>query len=69
VYIDTVGDPEFYKSRLVNALGADYGTFIIEKKADATYKVVGAASIVAKVCLCVFMCVCSCVCVAQAEEP
>jgi ribonuclease H2 subunit A len=49
VFIDTVGDPEFYKSRLVNALGKDYGKFTIEKKADATYKVVSAASIVAKV--------------------
>ena len=49
VYIDTVGDPEFYKSRLVSSLGADFGKFTIEKKADAKYKVVGAASIVAKV--------------------
>ncbi len=49
IYIDTVGDPEFYKSRLTNALGTDFGRFTIEKKADATYKVVSAASIVAKV--------------------
>lgn len=49
VYVDTVGDPEFYKSRLVNALGDDFAEFIIEKKADATYKTVSAASIVAKV--------------------
>lgn len=49
VFIDTVGDPEYYKSRLVNGLGSDYGNFVIEKKADATYKVVSAASIVAKV--------------------
>jgi ribonuclease H2 subunit A len=44
-----VGDPEFYKSRLVQALGSDFGRFTIEKKADATYKVVSAASIIAKV--------------------
>ena len=49
IYIDTVGDPTFYKNQLIKALGADYGNFIIEKKADATYKVVSAASIVAKV--------------------
>lgn len=49
VYIDTVGDPETYKHRLVSNLGEDYGKFTIEKKADAKYKVVGAASIVAKV--------------------
>jgi ribonuclease H2 subunit A len=49
VFIDTVGDPEYYKSKLVAALGKDYGNFIIEKKADAKFKVVSAASIVAKV--------------------
>jgi ribonuclease H2 subunit A len=49
VFVDTVGDPDFYKSKLVAALGADYGTFTIEKKADAKYKVVSAASIIAKV--------------------
>lgn len=49
IYIDTVGDPETYRSRLVANLGEDYGRFTIEKKADAKYKVVGAASIVAKV--------------------
>ncbi len=49
VYIDTVGDPDTYKSRLVRALGEDFATFTIEKKADATYKVVSAASIIAKV--------------------
>lgn len=49
IFIDTVGDPETYKSRLVAALGKDFGRFVIEKKADATYKVVSAASIVAKV--------------------
>ena len=49
IYIDTVGDPDFYKSRLISNLGDDFGKFTIEKKADAKYKVVGAASIVAKV--------------------
>lgn len=49
VYVDTVGDPEFYKSRLTRALGEDFANFTIEKKADATYKVVSAASIIAKV--------------------
>lgn len=48
VFVDTVGDPEFYKSKLTSALGKDYGNFIIEKKADAKYKVVSAASIIAK---------------------
>ena len=49
IYIDTVGDPATYEARLVSALGRDFATFTIEKKADATYKVVGAASIIAKV--------------------
>jgi len=49
VYVDTVGDPDYYKSRLVNALGNDFARFTIEKKADATYKIVSAASIIAKV--------------------
>ena len=49
IYIDTVGDPDTYKNRLTRSLGNDFGNFTIEKKADATYKVVGAASIIAKV--------------------
>ncbi len=49
VYVDTVGDPETYKHRLTSAFGDDFANFTIEKKADATYKVVGAASIIAKV--------------------
>jgi ribonuclease H2 subunit A len=49
IFIDTVGDPEYYKSTLTKALGTDFATFTIEKKADATYRVVSAASIVAKV--------------------
>jgi ribonuclease H2 subunit A len=48
-FLDTVGDPETYKSRLTRALGDDFGRFTIEKKADALYKVVSAASIIAKV--------------------
>lgn len=48
-YIDTVGDPEHYKSYLERAVGTDFTTFVIEKKADATYKTVSAASIIAKV--------------------
>lgn len=49
VFIDTVGDPEFYKNRLTSALGQNFAEFIIEKKADAKYKPVSAASIIAKV--------------------
>jgi ribonuclease H2 subunit A len=49
VFVDTVGDPEFYKSRLTQALGENFANFIIEKKADAKFKVVSAASIIAKV--------------------
>eukprot|EP01041_Mallomonas_annulata_P012284 gene12284-25837_t len=49
IFVDTVGDPEFYKSWLQRALGNDFARFIIEKKADAKYPVVSAASIIAKV--------------------
>ena len=49
IYVDTVGDPETYRAWLVRALGAEFAKFTIEKKADATYKVVSAASIIAKV--------------------
>jgi hypothetical protein len=42
VFIDTVGDPETYKSRLVAGLGASFGNFIIEKKGGfITYTRVG----------------------------
>jgi ribonuclease HII len=34
---------------IYNFVGEDYGNFTIEKKADATYRVVSAASIIAKV--------------------
>ena len=49
IFIDTVGDPDYYKSWLVRHMGEEFATYIIEKKADATYKVVSAASIIAKV--------------------
>lgn len=49
IFIDTVGDPETYKQRLTSVLGEAFGRFVIEKKADAKYKVVSAASIIAKV--------------------
>jgi len=49
VFVDTVGDPETYRAWLVRCLGTDFAKYTIEKKADATYRVVSAASIVAKV--------------------
>lgn len=49
VFVDTVGDPDYYKSRLVKELGQDFAEFVIEKKADAKFKTVSAASIIAKV--------------------
>lgn len=48
-YVDTVGDPDYYRSYLERAIGTDFTKFVIEKKADATYKTVSAASIIAKV--------------------
>jgi len=53
LFIDTVGDPETYKSflqRHITTHNQDPRDWIytIEKKADATYRVVGAASIIAK---------------------
>ncbi len=48
VYVDTVGDPGRYQSKLSAAFAHRIG-FTVEKKADATYKVVSAASIAAKV--------------------
>ena len=49
VFVDTVGDPDYYRSKLVEGLGEGFAEFVIEKKADAKYKTVSAASIVAKV--------------------
>ena len=54
LFIDTVGDPETYKSFLQRNLYSSTDdtcsdwNYTIEKKADATYKVVSAASIIAK---------------------
>jgi ribonuclease H2 subunit A len=53
IFIDTVGEPETYKSRLLSGLFDSQcfknANFVIESKADAKYKVVSAASIIAKV--------------------
>lgn len=51
VYIDTVGDPEKYESKLQAAFSFTTIKFKVSKKADALYKCVSAASIVAKVAL------------------
>lgn len=48
VYVDTVGDPGRYQAKLSAAFRHRI-QFTVEKKADATYKVVSAASIAAKV--------------------
>lgn len=48
VYVDTVGDPERYTKQLKMAFPA-IPTIRAEKKADATYEIVSAASILAKV--------------------
>lgn len=47
LYVDTVGDPERYAARLRSEFPS-IGTVVVAKKADATYRVVGAASIAAK---------------------
>ena len=53
IFVDTVGDPETYKSFLLHNITShnqdprDWN-FTIEKKDDANYRVVGAASIIAK---------------------
>ncbi|GMH82819.1 hypothetical protein TrST_g8257 [Triparma strigata] len=47
--IDTVGIPESYKRKLDKAFEGQGIEFIVEKKADANYKCVSAASICAKV--------------------
>ena len=49
VYIDTVGDPAKYESKLQHVFSFTSIKFKVSKKADALYKCVSAASIVAKV--------------------
>ena len=49
VFIDTVGDPAKYESKLQHIFSFTSIKFKVSKKADALYKCVSAASIVAKV--------------------
>ena len=49
VYIDTVGDPSKYESKLQAVFSFTSIKFKVSKKADALFKCVSAASIVAKV--------------------
>jgi len=55
VYVDTVGDPDYYKSYLTSSLSLSLSSlyrdaqFTVEKKADAKYRSVSCASIIAKV--------------------
>lgn len=51
-----VGDPEFYKSKLLSALGPNFSIegFTIEKKADATYKIVSAGIFFSIVFICLY---------------
>ena len=49
VYIDTVGDPSKYESKLQGVFSFTSIKFKVSKKADALFKCVSAASIVAKV--------------------
>lgn len=49
VYIDTVGDPDKYEAKLRGTFSFTSIKFKVSKKADALYKCVSAASIVAKV--------------------
>lgn len=47
-YIDTVGHPEAYKSKLDRVFQSHNIDFVVEKKADAKYATCSAASVVAK---------------------
>lgn len=47
VYVDTVGDPEKYRTKLSERFPSI--KFVVAKKADSLYPVVSGASIVAKV--------------------
>lgn len=49
VYIDTVGDPVKYEAKLRSVFSFTSIKFKVAKQADATFKCVSAASIVAKV--------------------
>jgi ribonuclease H2 subunit A len=49
VFVDTVGPPDMYKAIIDKKLNNDKIKVKVEKKADATYECVSAASIVAKV--------------------
>lgn len=48
-YIDAVSSPTYFKDRLVPHLVSPKPRLVVENKADDKYKIVGAASIVAKV--------------------
>jgi ribonuclease H2 subunit A len=49
VFVDTVGSPEVYQRLLENKFKGKDIKFRVEKKADSLFKIVSAASIVAKV--------------------
>ncbi|CAI2373674.1 unnamed protein product [Moneuplotes crassus] len=48
VYVDTVGPPDKYKKKLENYFAGSGISFVVESKADDSYRCVSAASIVAK---------------------
>lgn len=53
VYLDTVGDAEKYREKLLGRFPAV--KFVVAKKADSLYPVVSGASIIAKVIACYFL--------------